>query len=535
MGIDELIKQAFDESTPGTYDKRVILSEIEEREMDITDRKTPMQKVFFVRRVCMACLIAAAVLLFSGGTYTAVNKIMDMQKRNNKYKAYKEKLIGALRMEDEELTHLTAPDNRLADALEKDRSKYYCEELSGVKVVNLGQLYGEGLSDSIFDKKKDSRLVAFVLKPDADVDMAAYRFNLYATINIDGVDYNDKRYPLGTACDFMYNNEWYVVYDISGYDIYADRDISIKFEDKNIGESVSFPVEIKSRLADKGLAEKNDKNLTAYKTFFETKAGLEDVWTDYVWDWRKNDTPIRTERWPHYNRDIFNSESDRVCGKEEIEKVSVSYDINNFPEILEHVIWGNALGNDLSEKRAYYPFYKFKIIDDNKFADIKSVDITVKGASLCKSRWGSYEEDKKASKEDEMYIGSYIDTNVNVSNEDSLIEFNTAPGYRMLFDCGETLTLSAEEINNLEDYGFMIKNPEFDYASCDDFAEAFLEKMYWQRKCLDGVRITFRIHMTDDKEYVRKIIFKHEYLGESIEIYSYLASYKVGEFFYGGI
>ena len=71
----EQITRAFDKTNPDAYSRNIIFSEIDDRYEGSTGRRTVMQSMFRVRKICAASLAVLVMSLMFGGTYSAVRKL----------------------------------------------------------------------------------------------------------------------------------------------------------------------------------------------------------------------------------------------------------------------------------------------------------------------------------------------------------------------------------------------------------------------------------------------------------------------------
>lgn len=210
--MNERIKQAFDQSNPQSDEKNRIFREIVRKSEESSDRRTKMEKSYSIRRVCIAGLVAVLVLTSGGGVYAAM-----------KWKTANEAadMLG---------------DKKLAEAFGKQESDMTVEEAGDYRVVLLGVVSGEDITDKIFtsdDGIETDRSYAAVAIEKLDGSEMTYDDEIMVSPLIQGMkpwQFNIAT-TNGGACSKIVDGIEYRIADMDNIEIFGDREIYLAVTD----------------------------------------------------------------------------------------------------------------------------------------------------------------------------------------------------------------------------------------------------------------------------------------------------------------
>lgn len=541
--LRDLIRDSFDKSNPEAYMKNRILSDIEEQNEDNDGKRTVMQSLFMVRKVCVACIALILIVAFSGGTYSAVSLIKNGGNPDNNNSAVNN--IDKSEGEDEnknkadnENTEEGEEDGQEADETDKyeqyipsydtttvlrsvfegklkpDNPKYYDREMDDITdlrlaealksacwsvveqetvgddaYMDLGTVFGSGLSDRVFDKNEYRVYSAYVIS-DPEFSVLDYEYYAAQIGWLDTVVKNnsiegrlEKKQPV---YQFQYEGMLYVILDMT---------------DEYMGFSKRFPVVWGNYLSGDGcvmwyepfLCDKNSidftKNMNSYYELYDKNRVKQDCFNvlakyydtvtgefdfdDYDWveagysldkvmEFTKNYIKAQ-ERNQAYIASGVNDETnafDRKYSKTYMDKgVTLTLDEDAFKMPVQLGERGeNMTESRLShERRVIFPFSGIEIE-----GDIETIEFRVPGATIYKVIEADVDKEKQYEKLG--YLGSeVVDTGK----------------YDVYQDYGSTLTLSADEVDSLDKYGIYLWNKSVDYSKYDNYDDAIYDNNFW--------------------------------------------------------
>ena len=552
--LENDIRESFDKITPNEYMRQSILSDIEERDERSSGRKTAMQRLFAVRKVCVACIIVIVMIALSGGTYSAVSMINgekeekkseEIDNKNDEEENedvtdgdyYRDRLVNFLYGKETAEYQFAykqgfvnnfyqITDYRMAEAFEGIDTEYQKLESTDAEYTYVGMIAGEGIADMIFDKSEYHVFAAFVREykeePDwekffygeydympyerafvtrkAESKMDEYEKIMFKKYSMECVGVNND-YDLYAS--YMIGNYEYNIIDLTSY---------LKYDDKEAIYCIRKPDYMDSKEVDKctSMDEYVEDSI-----MLDMKELTKDA-PDYTYLTRYEDEYMNKRQELEKNNvsdDNFDRDREEFLDKqtEKAEKFAESY-----PNLLYSkkglkcagvLSWDSGTGagigiidtENLSRKR-FLSMENIKLetgnMSDTSVEDsIESITISVKDATIYKKMNMSREEERLISNEDNL--GS------KMSNYDA-----NGSIYDVYMNCDKSITIPYSEIKKtgLYDYGIcFMQNSLNDIKECKSFWE--LEYMYNEARIENAIDENIRIIVlyTDGSEEEFKV------------------------------
>lgn len=556
--LENDIRESFDKITPNEYMRQSILSDIEERDERSSGRKTAMQRLFAVRKVCLACLALIVMIALSGGTYSAVSMINgekeekkseevdnknDDKEDNEDVKEgdnYRDRLVNFLygketseyqftREDWYSRSYCQVTDYRMAEAFENIDTEYEKIQCQDAEYTYIGMIAGEGISDMVFDKSEYHVFAAFVRENKEPVDWDYELFNnsgeniphrrTFLTRKAESktdelyekIDFN--KYSMECVKDsynyifvsYMSGNYEYDIIDVTSF---------LKYDDKRAIYCICNKeyVEEEERMKCSSMDEYVDNSfMIDMEEIAEDAPDLTYILkfdTDYV---------EKVDEMYDENDDDYNKEQERLTQKEfnKARKFRDKYPerlLSNKGVLCEGLVCENndvpgysMYDDDNNQTRRKFlslEGIRIKSDDDSDMAadDIESITLSTGNATLYKKQ-NMTREDEKTASDTGSILGSSV-KHYEVNDKDRLCE--------VYIDCGNRITIPYNQINvaGLYEYGICIeegKRP--DLNKCKTYAELFYAHNYWYADTLnnsdtrilvaykDGYEEEFRLRM----------------------------------------
>lgn len=522
--LENDIRESFDKITPNEYMKQSILSDIEERDERSSGRKTAMQRLFAVRKVCVACIIVIVMIALSGGTYSAVSMINggkeekkseEIDNKNDEEENeevtdgdnYRDRLVNFLygketseyqyTLEDWSINnYYQVTDYRMAEAFENIDTEYEKIECQDAEYTYIGMIAGEDISDMVFDKSEYHVFAAFVRENKEPVDwdsvangnsdgfLPDQRTFITRKVQNDGKadEWNEQlpfnKYSMDcvrdssnyTIISYMSGNYEYDVIDVTSFLQYEDKK-AIYCIIKN--EYLEYEEQYKCGTMDTYV----DNSFVIDLTDISKKA------PDYS-SLLKNSNVYREKTMELYN-DNIEKEWEKLAKKDE--KKTLRF-MKKYPEkILSDK--GIRCEGELTDDFPYSIYNNFNYKTRRKFFslpvkirpddqseiqndDIESVTLVTNNMTIFKKQ-DMTREDEKTVSDTGSILGSVMKySEVNDKNKP----------FEVYIDCGNRVTIPYNQINvaGLYEYGMCIEEESHpDLNNCKTYSELIYAYDYW--------------------------------------------------------
>lgn len=461
--FSELISCAFDNIVPGESVKDRIFNNIIEECESSKRKRTSMETIFMVRRVCMICAAVMIFVVLSGGVFTSVNSIMKDNKNqvtpatqtSEKSNDYRAELVDILRGNNTKYDFINGGcDEKLADAFEKSNSEYVEKKTENYKFTFLGTVSGNDI-DSTQDDKTLERTYAAVrvenLGTDVDMNYYQYSINEASIIKDDyGKFIMSNMTPLNLNLRAENGHNVYMVIDMTddreNYDkdpsicictsgisgdygaadddkddypfIYDESEGNTYYNDKTNMEHAVFPVKLKAPVKTSvKLSDEEDKLKIKVDPFDE------------------GDNEDYAEKYSSRKYSSFEINHDNEI---ETEGVKVTSD-NQKPLFDNFRTW--KLGDNIY--RVFNSFKQYNISGDG----IKDITYTLNQGIFCELVQA--DEEEESHYEEDGYITSMRSDTSNTLEHGYYInskdDYSTDKPYTLLKACGKSITIPYDE------------------------------------------------------------------------------------------
>lgn len=505
---------AFDHTNPGDEVKNKIYYNIMDECDNGKRKRTSMQSIFLVRRVCMACVMLLAVIVISGGAFTSVNSIINNNKLNDNIinkgadkdsvssapkdenELGKEQLINILRGQDTDFDMVTGNiDGRLADALEKSTNEIEVTSTQNYKFTSYGVIQGAGITDELYDKSIITSYAAVkVDNINGDVKSNYYQFNInQAVMQLTNGEHGENPGSYKVLFSSIKNRaedgkSVYMVIDLQEYIEASDKNMKLCVTTTDLTSSMSYSG-TKEEIAeddypiipDKYLGYAYNENTSKEHVLFPIMIkGVPGVRTPDASLIDYSDNPEETYK----NCTASDYSKFQMNHDKEYTADGVKFISDGIDSAYNHSVMWNY---DEDTAMVYTDFNKYSVEGDS----IKDVTFTLRKGEFVEKVMATEEEERRY--EEDGYIAS-MRTNTNSDKP-----------YTLYRRCGNTITFKYGE-NNSDKYGILMDIPiSSNECARLDTGVAYYVDFPWIIKYIADNSITITANKTDGSTVDAKI------------------------------